>query len=149
VLGRGGDGAGEQARRRPVNAAAAAIVPGVLGALGSGRQAGELRFGRRKVEEVLEVHAAGRKGKLTAAAWPARRRVAGSTVGRTCASLLGAAAPLWWVARAVDRQGSAGSTTGTTAGRRKDVRRRDVLGRGQGSADSAVFPAFEASEGEP
>jgi hypothetical protein len=122
VLGRGGDGAGEQARRRPVYAVVAAAVPGVLGALGSGRRAGELRFGRRKVEEVLEVHAAGRKGKLTAAAWPARRRAAGSTAGRTCASLLGAAAPLWWVARAVDGQGSAGRRAVRSVRRRAGAR---------------------------
>jgi hypothetical protein len=68
ALGRGGGGASEQVRRRPVNAAAAAAVPGELGALGPGRWAGELRLGRRKVEEALEEHAAGRKGELTAAA---------------------------------------------------------------------------------
>jgi hypothetical protein len=68
ALGRGGGGAGEQVRRRLVNAAAAAAVPGELGALGPGRRADELRLGRRKVEEALEEHAADRKGELTAAA---------------------------------------------------------------------------------
>jgi hypothetical protein len=59
-------------------AAAAAAVPSVLGALGSGRLAGELRLGRRNVEEVLELQAAGRSRKFTAAARPARRRAARS-----------------------------------------------------------------------
>jgi hypothetical protein len=49
-------------------ATVAAAVPGELGSLGPGRRAGELRLGRRKVEEALEDLATGRKGELTAAA---------------------------------------------------------------------------------
>jgi hypothetical protein len=90
----------------------------------------------RNVEEALEFQAAGRSGELTAAAWPARRWAAarprggpgrrengprrlygGSRVPRAGS-----------VARAGTRHG------GTAAGRREApvLRRRDILGRGQG-----------------
>jgi hypothetical protein len=131
-----------------VNAVAAAAVLGELGSLGPGGRGGELRLGRRKVEETLEELAAGRKGKLAAAAG------------------LGVGGGLAWAGASVRRgQGRRLPFKATSAPPRD---RRTGGGRAWGRArpddegtdpwsfacayegsGCEAFPAFEASGGEP